>query len=467
RAGVLFLLARHRPRLACGGSAGVRHGRHQRGHHLDRSRTFRRRQGIRYRPRRVEIRNRGLSRDQVSLYGGPRRLSIRVATDGAACAPNVAGAIHASAIAQPRAGQFFGGTFSRPSAPRAEEIRMLRKSLKIIGALLALLLVAAAVYVWRSFPRLDGEMRAAGLTAPVLVRRDPSDVTHIQAQSIADAAFALGWVHAQERGWQLEFNRRVMHGELSEVLGSATLETDKLLRTLGIMQSAQAQWQRLPDDAKAAVQAYANGINSFHSDGGQALPPEFHIIGTQPGTWTPQDTMGWALMMALDLGGNWGNEFARLSALQRIDTQALWQLMPPYSGEPPATAVDLAALYRGLGVYRNADGAVRTSASPNKAPGSGVLALVDAAQINDWASGLGDAGGKGSNNWVVAGSHTPSGKPLLANDPHLGLAAPAIWYFARLQAPAPAGGKPLDVIGATLPGAPGVVLGRTAGVAWG
>jgi len=344
---------------------------------------------------------------------------------------------------------------------------MLRKSLKIIGALLALLLVAAAVYVWRSFPRLDGEMRAAGLTAPVLVRRDPSDVTHIQAQSIADAAFALGWVHAQERGWQLEFNRRVMHGELSEVLGSATLETDKLLRTLGIMQSAQAQWQRLPDDAKAAVQAYANGINSFHSDGGQALPPEFHIIGTQPGTWTPQDTMGWALMMALDLGGNWGNEFARLSALQRIDTQALWQLMPPYSGEPPATAVDLAALYRGLGVYRNADGAVRTSASPNKAPGSGVLALVDAAQINDWASGLGDAGGKGSNNWVVAGSHTPSGKPLLANDPHLGLAAPAIWYFARLQAPAPAGGKPLDVIGATLPGAPGVVLGRTAGVAWG
>jgi penicillin G amidase len=344
---------------------------------------------------------------------------------------------------------------------------MLRKSLKAIAVLLALLLVAAAVYVWRSFPRLDGEMRAPGLAAPALVRRDSSDVTHIQAQSAADAAFALGWVHAQERGWQLEFNRRVMHGELSEVLGPATLETDKLLRTLGIMRSAQAQWQRLPDDAKAVIQAYAKGINSFHADRGQALPPEFHILGTQPGTWTPQDTVAWALMMALDLGGNWGNEFARLSALQRIDTHALWQLMPPYPGEPPATTVDLAALYRGLGVYRNADTAVRTSALPERTPAPGSLALVDAAQINEWAHSLGDAGGKGSNNWVVAGSHTQSGKPLLANDPHLGLAAPAIWYFARLQAPAPAGGKPLDVIGATLPGLPGVVLGRTAGVAWG
>jgi penicillin amidase len=344
---------------------------------------------------------------------------------------------------------------------------MFAKSLKAIAALIALLLIAAAVYVWRSFPQLDGEMRATGLAAAVQVRRDASDVTHIQAQSIADAYFALGWVHAQERSWQLEFNRRLMHGELSEVLGAATLETDKLLRTLGIMRSAQAQWARLPGDAKALLQAYANGINGFHAEAGQALPPEFHILGTRPGTWKPQDTMGWALMMALDLGGNWGNEFARLSALQRIDTATLWQLMPPYPGEPPATAVDLAALYRGLGVYRNGEpAATRTSAVPDEAlPARGPV-LVD-AQINDWARHLGQPDGKGSNNWVVAGTHTESGKPLLANDPHLALASPAIWYFARLQAPASAGGKAMDVIGATLPGLPSVVLGRTAGVAWG
>jgi penicillin G amidase len=345
---------------------------------------------------------------------------------------------------------------------------MLAKSLKAIAALIALLLIAAAAYVWRSFPRLDGEMRAPGLVSAVLVRRDPSDVTHIEAQSIADAYFALGWVHAQERGWQLEFNRRVMHGELSEVLGAATLETDKLMRTLGIMRAAQSQWERLPEEAKALVQAYANGINGFHAQAGQALPPEFHILGTRPGTWKPQDTMGWALMMALDLGGNWGSEFARLSALQRIDTESLWQLMPPYPGEPPATPVDLAALYRGLGVYRNGEPApTRTSGVREETSTASGIALVDAAQINDWARHLGQPDGKGSNNWVVAGTRTESGKPLVANDPHLSLASPAIWYFARLKAPAPIGGKPMDVIGATLPGLPSVVLGRTTGVAWG
>ncbi len=342
---------------------------------------------------------------------------------------------------------------------------MLRKSLAVLSALLLLLVLAAAWYVWRSFPRLDGEMRAAGLAAPVQVRRDASDVTHIQAASLADAYFAIGWVHAQERGWQLEFNRRLMRGELSEVLGPGSLETDKLLRTLGIARAAQAQWERLPANAQHLLGAYARGINAFHAQGGQALAPEFHILRTSPGAWQPQDSMAWALVMALDLSGNWGNEFARLSALQRLDTRALWQLMPPYPGERPATDVDLAALYRGLGVYRDGPAPTRTSSVPERAREA--LVMADAEAINDWARDLGDPLGKGSNNWVLAGSRTESGRPLLANDPHLGLGAPAIWYFARLQAPAGPGGKPVDVIGATLPGLPSVVLGRTAGVAWG
>ncbi|MBI5275403.1 MAG: penicillin acylase family protein [Burkholderiales bacterium] len=336
-------------------------------------------------------------------------------------------------------------------------MRIVKWTLGAMAALLAAAALAAAIYGWRSFPALDGEIKAPGLKAAVQVRRDASDVTHIEAQSVADAYFALGYVHAQERSWQLEFNRRVMHGRLSEVFGTATLETDRTLRKLGIVRAAQAQWDKLPPEAQDLGKAYANGINAFHATSSQALPPEFHILGVKPGEWTPQDSMGWALMMALDLGGNWGSEFARFSLLQRLSTEQLWQLMPPYPGTAPATQVDLAALYRGLGAYRTgSDG--KTAAAP---------AASQLADLQEWTRGLGHTEGIGSNNWVIAGPRTQSGKPLVANDPHLGLSAPAIWYFARLTAPAAPGGKPLDVVGATLPGLPSVVLGRTAGVAWG
>ena len=354
---------------------------------------------------------------------------------------------------------------------------------RILWALLgALILLAAglAVYVNRSFPALDGELKAAGLKAPVSVSRDAADVTHIKAQSPVDAWFAIGYVHAQERGWQLEFNRRVMHGELSEAFGPATLETDKLLRTLGIMQAAEHQWQALPAEGKVAMQAYSDGINAFYAQtsgfSGQALPPEFHILRVKPGgisgkPWTPQDSVGWSLMMALDLGGNWGNEFARLSALKRLSTAQLWQLFTPYPGEAPASKVDFAKLYSDLSVYKNMlPAATKTGAASlhfswatgNFSTENGDFLTTNlTADITDWASSLGTVDGKGSNNWVVAGDRSASGKPLLANDPHLGLSAPAIWYFAHLEAPG------LNAIGATLPGLPFVVLGRTAKVAWG
>lgn len=334
-------------------------------------------------------------------------------------------------------------------------MRILKPVLAVLGLLLALIVAGVGIYAWRSLPTLDGELRVPGLAAAVQVSRDPSDVTHIEAQSVADAYFAIGWVHAQERSWQLEFNRRVMRGELSEVFGTATLDTDRLMRKLGIRQAAQAQWERMPPEARELLQAYANGINAFHATSSQALSTEFHLLRVKPGEWTPQDSMGWALIMALDLGGNWGTEFARLSALQRLSTEQLWQLMPPYPGEPPATQIDLATLYRELGVFREGTPAQQRPRANNAWP-----------EMDEWLAGLGHLEGVGSNNWVVTGSHTESGKPLLANDPHLGLSAPAIWYFARIKAPASALGGPLDVIGATLPGLPSVVLGRTAGVAW-
>ncbi|WP_431096444.1 penicillin acylase family protein [Polaromonas aquatica] len=361
---------------------------------------------------------------------------------------------------------------------------------RISAVLLLLLLIAATAagfYIYRTFPALDGELRVAGLRGPVSVARDAADVTHIKAQSPRDTWFALGYVHAQERGWQLEFNRRVMHGELSEVFGPATLETDKLLRTLGVVRAAERQWQNLPAEGRDAMQAYSDGINAFYEGSSQALPPEFHIVGVKPGgvsgkAWSPVDSVAWSLMMALDLGGNWGTEFARLSAARLLKPAELQQLFPPYPGEQPASKVDLAKLYAGLGVYR-ADLPDATKKIANNAHKSGAGWLFDdeslplhmaslASGINDWALALGDVEGKGSNNWVVAGSRTSTGKPLLANDPHLGLSAPAIWYFARLQAPADkmagnAGTPALDVIGATLPGLPFVVMGHTGKVAWG
>lgn len=343
----------------------------------------------------------------------------------------------------------------------------MKKILKTFGRfivfLLVIALVAVGVYIYKSFPTLSGEAKLAGLSGEVNIRRDLSDVTHIEAKNTLDVWRAMGYTHAQERSWQLEFNRRVMHGELSEILGSATLETDKLMRTLGIVQAAKAQYANYPADVKAMLEAYASGINGFHATSSQALPPEFHILGTKPGKWEATDSVGWALMMALDLGGNWGAEFARFSSLQVLSTQELWQMMPAYGREAPATNVDLAKLYKDLDVFKTT---VKTGQVV--LPKIGLQANLDMAysdllglEINDWAKSLGQIDSRGSNNWVIAGNKTVTGKPILSNDPHLALSAPAVWYFAHLKS------SEIDAIGATLPGLPFVVLGRTPTAAWG
>lgn len=224
----------------------------------------------------------------------------------------------------------------------------LRYTLHLAAAATGLVLLAGAalaVYGVRAQPRLDGKLVLAGLERSVWVRRDESDVTHISARSPQDVWRALGFVHAQERGWQLEFNRRLMQGQLSEILGPATLELDKLMRALDIHGAARRQYAALPPSVQEALQAYSQGIAAFYAKPSQAAAPEFLLLGARagaggPSTWEPEDTVGWALMMALDLGGNWGNEFARLNLLQVLSTEQLWQLMPAYPGEQPATALD-------------------------------------------------------------------------------------------------------------------------------
>jgi len=325
--------------------------------------------------------------------------------------------------------------------------RWLKRIFKALLWVAAALIAGLGLWVFHTQPMYDGQLTSEGLKQPVTIKRDAADVVHIFAQSNRDAAFALGFAHAQDRSWQMEFNRRLMRGELSEILGEATLHTDKLMRTLGLMQVAQQQLDQLPADVREQLQAYSDGVNAFHANRPQGLPPEFALMRTQPGgksgvAWQPVDSVGWSLVMALDLGGNWGNEFARLAAARTLSTQQLWDLYPPYPGEKPVSSVDLSKLYRELGVYKT-DSSVKTSFS---------LPIIGEAGFNE---------GRGSNNWVVAGTHTTTGKPLLANDPHLALSAPAIWYYTHLQTP------DLDVTGASLPGLPFVVLGRNAHVAWG
>ncbi len=308
-------------------------------------------------------------------------------------------------------------------------------ALRVFSALLLVIVLALlAGYTWlrQSLPQLDGTLSLSGLKAPVDIVRDRYGVPHIYAGSVEDAYFALGFVHAQDRLWQMEMNRRIGSGRLSEVLGPATLDADKFLRTLGVHRAAEATLQHLSAKARRQLDAYAAGVNAYLAQRGGPLPPEFLLTGARPEPWRSADSVAWIKMMAWDLGGNWRNELLRLRLSKRLSAAQIGEFLPPYPGDAPLAIADYTALYRQLDASKLA-----------------ALALP----------GLSEDGA--SNNWVIAGSRAASGKPLLANDPHLGLAAPAIWYFAHLSAPG------FDVMGATLPGVPAVALGHNRHIAWG
>jgi penicillin G amidase len=310
-----------------------------------------------------------------------------------------------------------------------------------VAAVLLLLGLAAAVgfgvYRQRVLPRTDGSIALAGLHGEVRIERDAQGIPTIRAGSIEDAAFGLGFVHAQDRLWQLETHRRIGSGRLAEAFGPAALDSDRFLRALGVKRAANAQWAKTTGAVRAGLEAYAAGVNAFIGQELRARPPEFVVLGLQPEPWTPPDSMAWAIMMAWDLGGNWTTELQRMRLSLRMPVARIDELIPPYPGDKPLAVADYAALYRELKI----DGKL------------GAQALLAAPE-----SGI---EGVGSNNWVIAGAHTTTGKPLLANDPHLKLSAPALWHFARIEAPG------LKVAGATMPGLPTVVLGQNEHIAWG
>lgn len=326
--------------------------------------------------------------------------------------------------------------------------KLLRFSLWFIGSSLLICLAACLTYLYFAQSNISGKRVIKGLGDSVVINFDEVDIPHIKAKSQADAYFALGYLHASERSWQLEMNRRIASGRLSEILGNDTVKIDRFIRTLGIKRAAERQFDRYPVSAKRLLQAYADGVNAGNAQLGWALPVEYFLTGSKPGHWSPTDSVAWMLMMAYDLGGNWHKELQRLELSQYLTTKQVWEVMPPNEASDPVSNLDFAKLYSEMKVFH-----------PRSGPAESKPQNLPATELSQWDH-MGGKDGVGSNNWALSGKLTTTGKPLLANDPHLGLSAPAIWYFAHLEAPG------LNVMGGTLPGIPGVVLGRTDKFAW-
>jgi penicillin amidase len=321
-------------------------------------------------------------------------------------------------------------------------------------ALLALLVVALVVgllgfgygvfTVRRAWPRTAGKVRVDGLQAEVTVVRDNWGIPHIYASNPHDLFFAQGYVHAQDRFWQMEFWRRIGSGRLSEVLGESGLDSDRFIRTLGWHRTAAQEMDRLDDELRTVLEDYAEGVNAYVSTHRGRLGLEFTLLGLtgvkfEPEPWTPIHTLTWAKVMAWDLGGNMDDELLRAYVAARLGTPAVGVLVPPYPDDYPVIV-------------------------PHPLTGA-TLEAVPAAAFETHALGKGD--GVGSNNWVIAGSRTETGMPLLANDPHLGIQMPSIWYEIGLHCDPVGPDCPYNVVGASFASAPGVIIGHNDHIAWG
>ena len=321
-------------------------------------------------------------------------------------------------------------------------LKWIRRGLTTLLLVLVVAALVAWVYARRVLPQTEGRLALAGARAELTILRDEHGIPTIRAASVRDAMFGLGVAHAQDRLWQMETHRRIGSGRLAEAFGEAALDTDRFLRVLGVRRVAAAQWAQVSPASRELLQAYADGVNAVINTL-PARPPEFVILGLQPEPWTPEDSLAWAIMMAWDLGANWQTELIRLRLAMKLPKERIDQLLPPYPGDAVPQSMDYAAFYRGLKLDEQ-----QAAGEP------ALLRLLAAAPENE-------VEGTGSNSWVLAGSRTTTGKPLLASDPHLKLSTPALWYFARLEAPG------LNVAGATMPGLPSVVMGQNQHIAWG
>lgn len=332
------------------------------------------------------------------------------------------------------------------------------KRLLVVSLAALLLAIAAGGWWWlrQPLPRLDGELGVAGLRGPVEIVFDAYAVPHVYARDPDDAWFSAGVLHARERLWQMELYRRVTAGRLSEVLGEATLPIDKRFLTLNLRAAAEAEWQRASPEVKAALERYADGVNAVVAAlSPRQRPIEMQMIGIVPAPWTPTDTLSVGRLLAWRLAENHQSELVRAAVAQKLGVDAARQLAGRYPSGAPTVL----------------ESSAEKGTVPLVAPQQGTGSLVGAKQgtvpfsKSHWPAGLEwlhpTAKRGNSNNWVLAGTRTASGRPLLANDPHLLVEFPSVWYEMHLVA---AG---LDVIGVTIPGVPFVVIGHNRRIAWG
>jgi len=335
----------------------------------------------------------------------------------------------------------------------------------VVAGLLTVAVIGTYMSVRRSLPTINGTTTVPGISAPIEIIRDADAIPHIFAATKADALFGLGYTQAQDRLWQMEFQRRIGYGRLCEIFGPAALPQDRFLRTVGFGRAAKAAWDRTPDWAKQQVNAYVSGVNAFlATHHGTALPLEFSLLRFEPEAWSGPDVIVWVKMMAWDLSSNYALELLRYDLVRTVGQDRMAQLMPAYATSglsimpsPGSGEADTAQTSGGLATYSSTSerGTHSTSAAWAAALSGGL------PQASDFLRRGGSTEALGSNNWVVDGTLTASGKPLLANDPHLGTRVPSTWYLAHLSAP------DFEIIGATLPGAPAVALGRNRFIAWG
>ena len=324
---------------------------------------------------------------------------------------------------------------------------------RLIVVLVLVSAFAAAIGGWwwvrSSLPTLDGQLTVPGLRVPVEVLIDAHGVPSVYAHSQEDAWFVAGVLHARDRRWQMELYRRVTMGRLSEVLGNTTIPFDQRFLTLGLRDAAKAEWERAAPPVRLALERYAAGVNAASAElVGRKRPLEFQILGITPPAWEPIDSLAVGRLLTWRLAENHQAELVRASLAAKFGEETARFLTGKNPASSPAIVaggVPVPHVLPATGMIGN--GAVGKNRVP--APPAGLEWLAAGARRGN------------SNNWVVAGGRTKTGRPMLANDPHLQIEFPSVWYEMHLVA------SGLDVSGVTIPGVPFIALGHNARIAWG